>query len=345
MTTTTSIRRGRLAARLLSTTMFGGIAAAAFPGSAALAACATSGSGPVTFTCAASTATTNTTNSTSPASTSDRIQSFNDDIIGQVNAGVIITNFGINLVSTKTNGAIDFTNNGTIRATGLPVLQLDGGGGNVSYSGNGIIGATGANANGLVIANANTVTVDITGGSITADGNTVRGVSLSTSGTSTGGISFTANAGHSIVVANTASGGTHYGMEVSNAGTAGDISLTTGSISGTGIGNLWGIGATNSAAANGNITVTNNGSISTLGGGSGLLLTNNGATGNITVNANASITAGAGGAAIDTQFQTAATGSAKVTIAAGAAVSGAVGWTLTGTTSSIHELTLGAAPR
>ena len=102
------------------------------PHAAALAACGTSGADPVTFTCAANTTTTNPSNTTSPnGATSDRIQSFNADLIGQVNSGVTVNTFGLNLVSTKPNGTISFTNNGTITAGGLEVLKLDGGGGNV----------------------------------------------------------------------------------------------------------------------------------------------------------------------------------------------------------------------
>jgi hypothetical protein len=57
----------------------------------ALAACSTSGTDPVTVSCAANTSTANTTNTTSPnAATSDRIQQFNADLIGQINSGVTV---------------------------------------------------------------------------------------------------------------------------------------------------------------------------------------------------------------------------------------------------------------
>src|SRR5262249_57235154 len=83
--------------------------------------CATSGTDPVTLTCAANTTTTNTTNTTSPnAATSDRIQQFNADLIGQVNAGVTVDGFGLNLVTIKPSGGITFTNSGTITGSAGP---------------------------------------------------------------------------------------------------------------------------------------------------------------------------------------------------------------------------------
>ena len=96
-----------------------------------------------------------------------------------------------------------------------------------------------------MIGGANGVAVNITGGSITANGNTVRAIAAFASGT--GGVSITTNAAHTISVLNTFSGGTHYGIEAANNGTAGDVSVTSRSIGGTGPGNLWGIGATNAA--------------------------------------------------------------------------------------------------
>src|SRR3954463_16775294 len=79
----------------------------------ALAACATTGTDPVTVSCLANTTTVNNTNSVSPnAATSDRIQSFNADLVGQVGAGVTVNGYGLNLVTTKAAGGIAFTNNG-----------------------------------------------------------------------------------------------------------------------------------------------------------------------------------------------------------------------------------------
>ncbi|MFL5099214.1 MAG: hypothetical protein ACJ8E5_01295, partial [Xanthobacteraceae bacterium] len=67
----------------------------------------TAGIDPVIITVAADTTTTNTTNTTSPATTDDRIQQFNADLQGQVNSGVTVDGFGLNLVTTKVGGSIN----------------------------------------------------------------------------------------------------------------------------------------------------------------------------------------------------------------------------------------------
>src|SRR5580704_2404523 len=83
----------------------GGMAAAVVAApSSAWAACATTGTDPVTLTCAANTATGGTTNTTSPnAATTSRTQQFAADLIGQVNTGVTISTSGLDLVTTKAN--------------------------------------------------------------------------------------------------------------------------------------------------------------------------------------------------------------------------------------------------
>src|SRR5450756_2057723 len=96
-------------AALVAVSMFGPLALLFNPQSA-LAACSTSGVDPVTVSCAANTSTANTTNTTSPnAATSDRIQQFNADLIGQINSGVTVDTFGLNLVTTKANGCLLYT--------------------------------------------------------------------------------------------------------------------------------------------------------------------------------------------------------------------------------------------
>src|SRR5437879_4257082 len=67
----------------------------------AQAQCATTGTNPVTLTCAANTTTTQTSNVASPnPATSDQTQDFNASIVGQVNTGVTVNGFGLNIVST-----------------------------------------------------------------------------------------------------------------------------------------------------------------------------------------------------------------------------------------------------
>jgi uncharacterized protein with beta-barrel porin domain len=122
--------------------------------SGAWAQCSTSGTDPVTVTCAVNTATNNTTNTTSPnPATSDRVQQFGADLSGQVNTGVTVSNYGLNLVTTKSNGGINFTNNGAINSNdSVSALRLDGNGGTVSYTGSGSI-TGGTSQNGLVLTN------------------------------------------------------------------------------------------------------------------------------------------------------------------------------------------------
>jgi hypothetical protein len=161
-------------------------AAMAIPTSSALAQCATTGVAPatVTVTCATNTVTTATVNSTSPnLSTSDRIQAFNANLIGQVNSGVTVSGQGLELDSSKANGSVSLANNGTITlASGNAVVFLGGNGGGASYSGNGAVTGTGANTFGLLMvdnsAGAGAMTVNATGGSITAVGNSVFGLGV-----------------------------------------------------------------------------------------------------------------------------------------------------------------------
>ena len=87
--------------------------------------------------------------------------------------------------------------------------------------------------------------------------------------------------------------------------------------------------------------VTNNGTITTLGGGTGLYMIHNGSSGNITANANANITANTpGGAGIFAQFTGPSTGTANITIANGVAVSGGLGLAIDGGTNGNHQVTV-----
>ena len=149
-------------------------AAVAAAPSSAWAACATSGTDPVTLTCAVSTFTAGTTNTTSPnAATTSRIQQFAADLIGQVNTGVTVSTTGLDLVTTKVNGGVNFTNSGAINANDSPVasaLQLNGNGGTVSYSGAGTISGN-PGQTGLTVMRDTTGNITMTPtGTITAGG-------------------------------------------------------------------------------------------------------------------------------------------------------------------------------
>jgi hypothetical protein len=283
-------------------------AAMAISTSSAFAQCATTGVAPatVTVTCAANTVTTATANTTSPnPSTSDRIQLFfNANLIGQVNSGVSVSGQGLELDSGNANGSVSLTNNGTISLTsGNAVVFLAGNGGGTSYSGNGAVTGTGANTFGLEMidngAGTGAMTVNATGGSITAVGNGVFGLGVST--TDTGGININTSGGHSIDLVNTFSGSTNEGMVIGNTGSVGDVVIVSGShifASGaSSFGDIIGIDVNQSGA--GNISVTSNGVIDLSGttqtGSSGIILDHAGTSGSITVNINANIIAGTGG--------------------------------------------------
>jgi uncharacterized protein with beta-barrel porin domain len=321
----------------------------------ALAACSTSGVAPadITFTCAANTTTTNTTNSTSPnATTSDRIQSFAANITGQVNTGVTVSGFGLELDTTKAAGAVSLTNNGTISSgpNGGAVVTLTGNGGNISYSGSGSITGAGGNVFGLellnTVAGTGAATATITGGSITATGNSVFGLGVFSS--TTGGINVNTSGGHSIILDSTASGSTNRGMFIQGSGATGDIVIVSGShIFATGgaasLGTIIGIDA--SQQGTGNISVTSNGVIDMSGttqtGSSGMFLTHSGTSGNITTDINANIIAGTGGGVgVFATFSNAAShGTALITIESAVTVSGGTGVIVDGGTGT-HAVTV-----
>ncbi|MDO9381245.1 MAG: autotransporter domain-containing protein [Hyphomicrobiaceae bacterium] len=318
---------------LLSTTA---AAAWSIP-SLALAACATTGVAPATVTvaCAANTVTTNTTNSTSPAATSDRIQSFNANLIGQVNSGVTVSGFGLELISTAANGSVQFTNNGTVTLpSGAAVIQLQGNGGGVSYTGSGNITGGGANTFGIQMldngAGAGAVSFNATGGSVTAVGNSAFGIGVFTNGT--GGVSVTTVAGHTIQVVDTFSGSSNRGIYVTDSGATGNIVINSGSqITAPGANSLgFVLGMDVTHTGGGNIDVTSSGVIDLSGttqtASSGMYLTHQGATGNISATINANIIAGAGGSiGVQQTFSNAAsTGTATVSVANGVSISGGI---------------------
>lgn len=216
----------------------------------ALAACSTSGVDPVTLSCAANTSTANTTNNTSPnAATSDRIQSFNADLIGQVDGGVTVDTFGLNLVTTKATGAIAFTNNGavTTNQNAVNALQLDGNGGAVTYGGTGTITTTGTSGNGLHITNIGAGTIAATASAITTSNGTAiqavgvdglvtvnpqgainaAGLGINATSSGTGGIAVTTTAAGTI-------NATTLGILAQSSGTAGNVSVTTAGVIGGG---------------------------------------------------------------------------------------------------------------
>ncbi|MDB4947313.1 MAG: Outer rane autotransporter barrel protein, partial [Labilithrix sp.] len=292
-----------------------------------LAACAISGTDPVIVTCG-TTVTTNTTNSTSPdPANSDRIQNFAADLIGSVTSGSTVSGAGLELKTSKVNGSVTFTNDGTISIpSGNAVLYLEGNGGGVTYTGAGNITGLGANSSGLSINNkfggTSDVVVNATGGSITAVGNGVTGLGVFQN--SDGNVNITTAVGHSIDLANTTSGSTNRGMQAQVNATAGGVTIDSGSnISASGgvasLGNLLGINVTVAGSSTGNIDVTSRARIDLTGtlstSGSGISLEHQSAAGNINTTVNANITGGSTGVGVYANFANAAsTGSGTHTL-------------------------------
>ena len=256
----------------------------------AFAQCATSGTDPVTLTCAANATTTATTNTTSPnAATSDRTQQFNADMIGQINPGVTVSGVGLDLITTKIGGGITFTNAGTVSTTTAPsVLQLDGNGGAISYSGAGTISSTTTAANGLVLNNigAGGIAVLMTGGQIGASGARVSSGVVAT--TSTGVIDITSTSIFAVsngINAQMTGGGnggvTIHAGDITTVGGTGIISNIVGGTGNTAI-TLGGTitatfaagGVSASSSSTGSMSVGGGGSITSNNGGAGISVTN-----------------------------------------------------------------------
>jgi uncharacterized protein with beta-barrel porin domain len=292
----------------------------------AFAACSTSGVDPVTVTCAANTSTTSSTNSTSPnASTSDSIQRFNADLIGQVNGGVTIDTFGLTLVTMNGAGGVAFTNSGVVTNNQISsTLALVGNGGAVTYGGTGAVTNTGSGG-GLSLSNlaAGTITAtpsgavsSTTSAAITAigidglvtvngqgaiNGGGVGGIGIVAQSNGTGGIIVSTNAAGTI-------NATHDGILV-NGGTDGNISITTAGVigGGTPVGDF-GILVGNFGPSAGTVAVTANANISAMTVG---ILVNDAGIGGVTVTGNGDINGGSQGIRA-TQLNNAAGTSANV---------------------------------
>jgi uncharacterized protein with beta-barrel porin domain len=267
-------------AALVAVSMFGSLALLFNPQSA-LAACSTSGVDPVTVSCAANTSTANTTNTTSPnAATSDRIQRFNADLIGQINSGVTVDTFGLNLVTTKANGGIAFTNSGAVTSNqNVNALQLDGNGGAVTYGGAGSITDTGG-GDGLRLSNlgAGTITATVSGAVTTAAGDAISATGVDGLVTVNGQGAINAVGANGVraisngiggVTVNTNAAATinanGFGVLAQSLGTAGNVTVTTAGVIGGGPVGGRGIEADIITATNaGTVTVTANANVSAI---------------------------------------------------------------------------------
>lgn len=96
------------------------------------------GANPTRVTVVSNTVTADTTFNGS--ATNDRNYAIGDDIIGVVNAGVMVGGFGLRLETIAVNGDIAMTNNGGIAVTHATTgVALAGNGGSVTYGGTGFI--------------------------------------------------------------------------------------------------------------------------------------------------------------------------------------------------------------
>jgi autotransporter-associated beta strand protein len=224
----------------------------------ALAQCSTSGTNPVTLTCATNTATTNTANLTSPnAATSDRTQDFNAGVVGQVNGGVAVSGFGLSLVTTLAGSTVSVVNNGSITTNqnGFRTLQVAPGApgdfGTFTYSGSGSITNAG-NGDAMNISNVGA-------------GAGTGGVNITVSGTST--IAAT-NTGNGIATGSGAAGAL---VTVQSNGTVqGGVGISFGGATNNTLmnfGTVQGIGALSIGVTGNNTAVTNSGNITGLASG------------------------------------------------------------------------------
>jgi len=233
----------------------------------ALAACTTTGlqTAPVTLTCAANTTTTNTPNTVSPATTSDRTQDLNSSIIAQVNGGVTVDGFGLNLITTLPGSTVSVTNDGLITTNqnnGIRALQVSPGAagnfGTFTYSGAGSISNTGS-GDALNISNSGTggISITVSGTSTIAATNTGTGIGT---GSGTGAVGVTVQSGGTV----------QGGAGVSFGGAAGNTLTNSGTVQGIG---ALSVGVSATAA-----TIINSGNITALGRGAlgdNLNITNN----------------------------------------------------------------------
>ena len=232
----------------------------------ALAACTTTGFAPVTLTCAANTTTTNTTNTASPATTSDRAQSLFSSIIAQVNGGVTVDGFGLNLITTLPGSTVSVTNDGSITTNQnnntVRALEVTAGAagnfGTFTYSGTGSISNTGS-GDALNISNSGTggISITVSGTSTIAATNTGAGIGT---GGGTGAVGVTVQSGGTV----------RGGVGVSFGGAASNTLMNSGTVQG--------IGAHSNGVSATAATVINSGNITALGRGAfgdNLIITNN----------------------------------------------------------------------
>jgi FG-GAP-like repeat len=200
-----------------------------------------------------------TTNTTYDANRPlDRNYVFADDIIAVVNAGVLVSGFGLRLETTKVGGGdIAMTNDGSINIDqATPALELRGNGGDFTYEGSGSI--TNATGTALNVINLGSGSVSITlSGQIHA-GSMGAGVVAATNGA--GGIAIDTTSGQVGTAAQRV--GVFGIVATGNGATADDVSVTASDVFSTGEHAI--SAQINNAAATGDVIVTANGTVDSL---------------------------------------------------------------------------------
>jgi hypothetical protein len=174
-----------------------------------------SGTDPVNVLADVNATTVNSTNSTSPIDSVERNQQFSADLTATVNAGVTVDGWGLALTTTKTDGTITVTNNGSILANAAgagAALLLTGGGVNVVNAIGTISGATGIQAVGGTTNVIVTGTVAGTGGTAISFDNTSSGntVDLKPTAVITGNLS---GSGEDLLRLSGASGSSNFDLD------------------------------------------------------------------------------------------------------------------------------------
>jgi hypothetical protein len=230
------------------------------------------GANPTRVTVVSNTVTADTTFNGS--ATNDRNYAIGDDIIGVVNAGVMVGGFGLRLETIAVNGDIAMTNNGGIAVTHATTgVALAGNGGSVTYGGTGFITnhSNVFNSPALQITNNGAGSVSATvNNNITA--NNGRAVDITAAN---GPITLTQAAGTTI--SNTLDG-EYNGIVLSS--TSGNI---LANLNGTIFTGLRGLTA---SSVTGDVNINVNGTISANNSGIYASIGNAAATGDIAVTAN-----------------------------------------------------------
>jgi hypothetical protein len=156
------------------------------------------GTNPVVITAVTHTTTDAGSTTSSPAAGNDSLYGFSTNIVGRINAGVLVDGLGLSFQTNGSNDTIAVTNDGTVTSTQAFVAALHMGsqGGALTYDGAGDVAHLAASGGGLQLSNSGSgdITISNTGNVIAGSQgihvNTASGdVSITPGGIIQGGVS------------------------------------------------------------------------------------------------------------------------------------------------------------